>query len=277
MSYPFHCPQGHILQGELSSLGQVSQCPVCGVRFFVPPPDCGATMSGSLQQESGAWPSTSAATLPVAAAVDPQPASPHPADVQQPFDLSLDAPPLAALPAANQVEPPSRGASAELEETPFDLGFDMETKAPLPLELPRQHIAVTGGAAEASKTPTAPAPTTAKSTALSIGGVDSLDSAPTAQERPSEMPPPPKLLHIRCPSGHVVKAPSELLGKLGRCAACKKTFEVRYENSIEFQRRTKRLLCREQGETGRTWAGWAFVAAFLVFAALVGAVFVLGQ
>jgi hypothetical protein len=74
----------------------------------------------------------------------------------------------------------------------------------------------------------------------------------------------------------VAKAPSDLLGKNGRCPACKKTFELRYENSIEFQRRTEKSLRREQNKASRVGLGWVFVAAFLAFVAIVVAVIVRG-
>jgi hypothetical protein len=92
-----------------------------------------------------------------------------------------------------------------------------------------------------------------------------------------EAPQPPKMLHIRCPSGHIVKAPSDLLGKLGRCPACKKTFELRYENSLEFKRRTEKILDRDANEANRAWIGWVFVGAFLLFVAVVGAVLIFGK
>jgi hypothetical protein len=84
-------------------------------------------------------------------------------------------------------------------------------------------------------------------------------------------------LHIRCPVGHVLKAPSNLLGKLGRCPACKKTFQLRYEDSLEFQRRTKSFLNRDQQEAGREWLAWTFGVAFLAFVALAGAVILLAR
>jgi len=111
----------------------------------------------------------------------------------------------------------------------------------------------------------------------SVAGDHLPADASAVREQPSETPPPPKTLHIRCPSGHVVKAPSDLLGKNGRCPACKKTFELRYENSIEFQRRSENIFRREQGRAERAWLGWAFVAAFVVFVAIVAAVILLGR
>ncbi len=123
-----------------------------------------------------------------------------------------------------------------------------------------------------------PAPEVKPAEAMpSAAGDDFLAGPPPVSEAPADTPPPPKLLHIRCPSGHVVKAPSDLLGKLGRCPACKKTFELRYEDSLEFKRRTEKILHRDEHEAGRAWLGWVFVAAFLVFVALVGAVLIFGH
>ena len=66
-------------------------------------------------------------------------------------------------------------------------------------------------------------------------------------------------------------AKSDLLGKNGRCPACKKTFELRYEDSVEFHRRKEKILHREEIKTGRAWIAWAFLAAFLLFVGLVRA------
>jgi hypothetical protein len=253
MPYQFHCPQGHVLQAEMSMIGQLLQCPMCGTGFLVPAPDCGVTMT-----------------------VTPQTPAPAPA------------------------QPETQPATDE--KPPFDLGFDPLAKSALPFDLPGQRDSTAGAPAAGSflagplaVTPlpaaTFPAPSSPASTFAaaplpaaampaapmeSVGaGSDFLANAPAAQEEPP--PPPPRLLHIRCPSGHVVKAPSDLLGKNGRCPACKKTFELRYENSIEFQRRTEKILHRDQTEAGRAWLGWVFVAAFLIFVALVGAVILLGR
>ena len=46
MSFQFCCPQGHVLQGELSQVGQLFQCPMCGSSFLIPPPDNGSWQMG---------------------------------------------------------------------------------------------------------------------------------------------------------------------------------------------------------------------------------------
>ncbi len=72
-------------------------------------------------------------------------------------------------------------------------------------------------------------------------------------------------------------APSELLGRLGRCPACKKTFELRYENSLEFQRRTDAHL---RGTARRCEPGVARLDVcghFFTFVALAGAVILMSR
>lgn len=36
MSFQFLCPQGHLLEGEESQMGQQCDCPMCGMRFIIP-------------------------------------------------------------------------------------------------------------------------------------------------------------------------------------------------------------------------------------------------
>jgi len=38
MTYQFHCPNGHLLEGEESQAGLPCDCPTCGVRFEIPAP-----------------------------------------------------------------------------------------------------------------------------------------------------------------------------------------------------------------------------------------------
>jgi hypothetical protein len=220
--------------------------------------------------------------------------------------------PLAPTAAAPPAPPPAPQSSVT-EETPrFNLGFDPFAKAPLPFELHGHGEAETGENTAEALSPSSPSsflagPTpvssvAANSVAPSVSPESTIPAAPlpdaevklanalpnktageflagpaATNEPPVEAAPPPKMLHIRCPSGHIVKAKSDLLGKLGRCPACKKTFELRYENSLEFKRRTENILRRDENEASRAWIGWIFVAAFLIFVAIVGAVLMMGR
>jgi len=107
-------------------------------------------------------------------------------------------------------------------------------------------------------------------------GPDFLQSVPVT-EVPAVPQEPPRMLHIRCPAGHLVKATSDLLGRNGRCPACKKTFELRYEDSLEFQRRKEKILHREEVKSERAWLAWGFLAAFLALAGLIALMLALSR
>jgi hypothetical protein len=237
----------------------------------------------------------------------PQPFAFGPATVNQP---AAPAPPTPVTPQ----QPPPESPASETVKPAFDLGFDPSAKAALPFDLPGFSGPAEQTPAAPLPAPSFPAPSfpapafpagfaapTMPVTPLQpgAGNQDFLQSVPTVRDEPSwaggtppapadflaSMPAgpekatekPPTVLHIRCPSGHLVVATSDLLGKNGRCPACKKTFELRYEDSVEFKRRKEKILQREEIKTGNAWLAWAFLAAFLVFAGLVGLVLVFGR
>jgi hypothetical protein len=244
MPYQFCCPQGHVLQGELTAIGQVVQCPACGLSLFVPPPDCGVTMSGGLMPAAGTLPAgNNSAELPIAMAADPPPVPAYPEDL-----AGFDTPETThALPQPQEILAMPGGALPPILSQP-------------PLDLPAEAVLPDFASAAAGIDPSAGFART------SVFRAEPVEAAPT-----------PRRLHIRCPSGHVVKASRDLLGRLGRCPACKKTFELRYEDSIEFRRRAEKTLRREENLRGPLWVVWPFLAALLVFAAIVGAVLLMNR
>lgn len=339
MSFQFCCPQGHVLQGEPSQVGQLFQCPMCGSNFLIPPPtmDSAATGNpappGGFFQGPGTWPGGNAAG-PAFPAQGPMPgmmppqgmpmmpggpmsAGSYPMPGFQPLafapgTVNSPVPGPPAAPAEPPPPPPPTAAEGETGRPRFDLGFDPGAKEALPFDIPGENEPEVAepevAPPEMAQSPAAPfsaaplpgpsfsapplpAPsfpgatppaTTFPATSMpapafapSAGGQDFLQSAPghvgsgSATSEAAVPPSPSKVLHIRCPSGHVVKANSDLLGKNGRCPACKQTFELRYEDSMEFQRRTKKILHRGETKSGPSWIAWAFLAAFAVVAGLV--------
>ncbi len=341
MSFQFRCPQGHVLQGDHSQVGQLCQCPMCGSSFLIPPPTMDpGTMGGPVAPAGyfpAPWPAAPGPSFPtqgpMPGMMPPQtmprpgvpgapPGSPMPAGPMsvgpysmpagQPFAfgpavVNPPAPGPTPAPAAPTETPQQAPATAPQNETGkpgFDLGFDPNAKASLPFEIPGQSDAESGSAPAAPlPAPSFPAPsfpassfpapsfpgspfpatdfpaptTPAPTFEPSAGGQDLSPSVPTATEEEAAPQNPPKVLHIRCPSGHLVKAKSDLLGQNGRCPACKKTFELRYEDSIEFLRRKEKILHREEIKTGRAWLAWAFLATFVVFAGLVALMLALSR
>jgi hypothetical protein len=77
----------------------------------------------------------------------------------------------------------------------------------------------------------------------------------------------PRILHILCPSGHVLETPPEYLGQKAMCPFCQETFVLRTERSVEYQRKVALRQKREEQadeKVGRIWLGWAIAAAVLV-------------
>jgi hypothetical protein len=75
MPFQFYCPQGHLLEGHESQMGQQSQCPLCGMVFLIPMiPQPGAPM----QEAPPSNPDPVAFAPPPAQAPAPPPAAPPP-------------------------------------------------------------------------------------------------------------------------------------------------------------------------------------------------------
>jgi hypothetical protein len=241
--------------------GWGEQAQSAGMPGMMPPQNMPMMPGGPMQAGMYSAPAQPFAFGPMA--VVPQPAGPAPVAPSPPAETPQQAP--AAAP------------QNEVSSSRFNLGFDPHAREALPFDIPGQNEA---GAGERGTAPFTPAPLPPPSFAADTspaapflpvaGGEDFLRSAPPAAEEPPAPRVPPKVLHIRCPAGHLVKARSDLLGKMGRCPACKKTFELRYEDSVEFQRRTEKILQREEIKSGKIWIAWAFLAAFLVFVGLAG-------
>lgn len=65
MAFQFYCPNGHLLQGHESQMGQQSQCPMCGAMFVVP-----------VMNTGGAAPPQQQVPPPTQPAAQQQPAAP---------------------------------------------------------------------------------------------------------------------------------------------------------------------------------------------------------
>ncbi|HEX4148736.1 MAG TPA: hypothetical protein VHY20_07105 [Pirellulales bacterium] len=167
MPFQFYCPQGHLLEGHESQMGQQSQCPLCGSVFLVP----------MLPQSA-----------PPAAAAGPA------------LDFTSAPPPPA---------PP-------------------EAAAPPPEEPP----------------PTEPAKV--------------------------EEPPQPRVYRIACPKGHILETPSDMIGQQALCPYCNTQFELRVEDSVEYQEEQAAAKLRREEEINKLWFKWSIRAAIFVVVMFVG-------
>jgi hypothetical protein len=96
MPFQFYCPQGHLLEGHESQMGQQSQCPLCGAVFLIP-----------------VMPQPEAAAAPAAPAPAPAPPPPEPA--------------AAAAPAASAPPAPSGPLEPRIVKIPCPKGHLLET------------------------------------------------------------------------------------------------------------------------------------------------------
>lgn len=89
MAFQFHCPQGHLLEGDPSQAGQQCQCPLCGNMFAIPSPaePQAEPFPGSAPQVQ-----PGAATQPSFSDVQPGPAVFDPAGNQGPQLLHIPCP-----------------------------------------------------------------------------------------------------------------------------------------------------------------------------------------
>ncbi len=74
----------------------------------------------------------------------------------------------------------------------------------------------------------------------------------------------PKVLHIPCPSGHVLETPEEMIGQEALCPFCNAQFRLRYDASLEHRRERELEEERRQARTARAWLHWSIAAAAVV-------------
>lgn len=166
MPFQFYCPQGHLLEGHESQMGQQSQCPLCGAVFLVP----------MLPQQAQA-----PATVP------PSPA----------YEAPAPAPPAPEPPPVQEEAPPPEPAKVE-------------------------------------------------------------------------EPPQPRVFRIPCPKGHILETPSDMVGQQALCPYCNAQFQLRYEDSVEYQEEQAEAKKRREEEVNRLWFKWSIRAVIFVVVMFVG-------
>jgi hypothetical protein len=138
MPFQFLCPQGHLLEGIESQMGQQCQCPVCGMMFLVPfvggPPQ--PAPAAGYGQPPGYAPPGHAPGYPAGGYPAPghaPPGYPGPEAQYAPPVAETAAPPV-EVSAAPQVEPAKAEESPAAEEKP--------TEEPKPEEDPNRIVRI---------------------------------------------------------------------------------------------------------------------------------------
>ena len=247
MPYQFYCPQGHILQGDPSQVGQPYQCPYCNSAFLVPPmevpqqPGFPGGWPGGMAQSGYPQPGA----MPVMPSMPAFPAMPGMVGPQQPmYPMPQVGPypgqpmmpmgPVAspAAPAAAPEEPkPEEPAPTKPADEPqpaptgrgIELNFDPNEKDALPFDMPGPESSAT------SEFELPPMPDNLRKSASPF---EPPTMAPPGDLlHPMEFPdddatPKPELVKILCPRGHRLKVSAAKVGKRSRCPICGEEFVV---------------------------------------------------
>ena len=260
MPFQFYCPQGHLLEGHESQMGQQSQCPICGGVFVIPvapgmPVPQPGWAPGYAPQPPGYYPPQVPAGLPGPMPGYPNypggfqpgmyPAGPYPGGypgapaAQQPWPGYQPVPGQQAFPGAVVTQPsgmPYPDAMPAGQSPGGFTDFQIQTEP-----------------AAAGAEPAAPAP---------------------PAEEPKPAPPPekqePRIVRIPCPQGHELQTPMDMVQQDVLCPICGTQFHLRYEESIEFKEEQAEQRRRKAERVNEVALKWSIGAAVVVVLGILG-------
>lgn len=101
--------------------------------------------------------------------------------------------------------------------------------------------------------------------------VAAVPQAAPGQPRPSgPKSSGPKYYRIACPKGHNLKVGPGMIGQQAVCPTCNTVFELRLEDSLEYQREQDALRQQKEIENAEKWLKRAIWAAVFIGASLIG-------
>jgi hypothetical protein len=262
MPFHFYCPQGHLLEGHESQMGQQSQCPICGSVFLMPFPQ-------------GMAPPGFAPVYNPPPGYAPQPGYGQGMNYGQPaagYDQS----------AAGYQQPvypgmPNAGIAPAASEQAFpNLAAGEGTAAAgFPnLATDRPHSAASRWAGEPpAAAPASAEPAVAPSAGPSAadGAAGSATGATTEKGEPAEpsKPEPPRIVTIPCPQGHELQTPMDMVNQDVLCPICGVQFHLRYEDSLEFQAEQAERRQRNAERMNALALRWAIGVAVVVVLGII--------
>lgn len=270
MPFQFYCPQGHLLEGHESQMGQQSQCPLCG-SVFVMPVMPGAMPSGPVPGgpvPPGGWPGYDQPAPPgygQPAAYGQQmppgyPMNYPPGSVPNPFPGYPGgyAPPGGPMPGYGQ--PQGIYGQPQFEQ-PFSGGPTLPV-GPSP-EAGSPQGASPGFPVIQTEPPAEPAAPTATPE----------QPAPPATEAaapPAEEAKEPRIVRIPCPNGHELQTPMDMVNQEVLCPICGTQFHLRYEDSLEFKEEQAELRRRKAENLNYAAMKWSIIAAVVIVLVILG-------
>lgn len=244
MPFQFYCPQGHLLEGHETQMGQQSQCPYCGSVFTIPV--IGAAPMAHPGWMPGYQPSPPGfpGTLP-GTGYPGMPAAPgYPGLV--PGQVAYPGQPAPGAWAAGYQQP---GADQGVTAVPTETFPD-----------------VTGGVpAGFPQTQTQPAATPPSE---AVAG----EPPAEAKSEPEPEKKEPRIVRIPCPQGHELQTPMDMVNQDVLCPICNTQFHLRYEDSIEFKEERAELRRLKEEKLNKAALKWSIIAAAVVMLSIVGMV-----
>ncbi|OYV81091.1 MAG: hypothetical protein B7Z73_18490, partial [Planctomycetia bacterium 21-64-5] len=253
MPFQFYCPQGHLLEGHESQMGQQSQCPMCGSVFVVPMMPGGTMPGGTMpqgpmpgQMPPAGWPGYGPAAMPNYGQAMPPGYSPMypPASYPGPAPGYPGAGPTMPTGAVPGYGPPS-------PEQPFAAGPFGPPAGPAAPAFPA--VGPAHDFPTIQTEPQAPAATPEHAAA-----------APAEQPAAAEEPKEPRIVRIPCPQGHELQTPTDMLNQEVLCPICGTQFHLRYEDSLEFKEEQTERRRHKAEQLNQAALKWSVGAAVVV-------------
>lgn len=256
MPFQFYCPQGHLLEGHESQMGQQSQCPICGGVFVIP-------IAPGMAPAQAGWPAGYPPQAP-GYYPPPGPTGPpggYPGYPNYPGAFQPGAYPPGVYPGGYGGPMPGGPQPwAGQEPAAGQPGFPGGAAVMQPSGMP--------GPAPAAfpdfQIQTEPAPAAAEV------------AAPTPAEEPKPEAPPekqePRIVRIPCPQGHELQTPMDMVQQDVLCPICNTQFHLRYEDSIEFKEEQAELRRLKAERMNQVALKWSIGSAIAVVLGIIGMV-----
>lgn len=266
MPFQFYCPQGHLLEGHESQMGQQSQCPICGGVFVIPmapgmPGPQPGWSPGYSPQPPGYYPPQTPAAPPGAFVGYPT----YPGAFQPGYSSA------GAYPGGYVGGPMPGGQQpwAGYEQPPPQPGY------PGGAAMVPGGMSYPGAAADATPGASSPAPFTdfQIQTEPAAAGAEVAAPAPPVEEPKPEPPPEkqePRVVRIPCPQGHELQTPMDMVAQDVLCPICGTQFHLRYEDSVEFKEEQAELQRRKAERVNQVALKWSIGAAVVVVLGILG-------
>lgn len=292
----FTCPNGHVLQGLETQLGQKCICPQCEVTFIVQTisPAAAAAPAKKPAQARPAASTTPATTHPFSAAplVAPAqlpPSNPKPA-LPRATPLRASKPDAAPAEAAADGGIPDFSAQWRSEGFAFD-GGHIGARESAAAETDHQMTDFTAPASADESTDFLASVSGGRAGRFDPSMLEGLGDVVALNDSDGELPSGAdlasggshvpgvatrKFYHIRCPKKHLLEVPGEALNTDMDCPACGSRFHVRLDRTLEFRRKQEQELERHEAKQGQVWLSVAIAAGTLIVLAIL-AIIIMGN